>query len=106
MEKETTKNEAPQRISEAELTSGFISTEFSDRLLASAMANLAVELALRSGEEVQRPLSREHLARALDVNWAELQTIFAVCEEHWTRRHRDGQIPADALRSSYEESSK
>lgn len=74
----------------SKLSGETINTEIIDRTFAIQLAQLAVELAQQAGEEVRRPLADHQIARALDVNIQERDTMFVHLAARWDRMRNAG----------------
>ena len=83
-------------MDEFELDAAFIRDDLNTRWFSTHICELAVQLARQAGEEVKRPLSRDQLARAVEVNLQETDLVMQLIWDSYRERHDEGALPAHA----------
>ena len=78
------------------LTREFVGEVITARNYAAHIAELASELARAAGEPVQRPLSREQIERAVQVNGTETRLVMDALIARLEALREEGQLPEDA----------
>lgn len=87
------------------LSNQYVNDEVTDRVLTCHIADLAVQLAMQFGEPLQRPLTKEQIERAVEVNSKERSHVFAAMRTRWENLYLAGELHPASYSESIERSS-
>ncbi|GEM_PF-2417441 len=79
------------------LTREYVGQSIATRNYAATIADLAATLAREAGETVRRPLTREQIERAIQVNGEETRMVMDALITRLERLQREGKLPTDAV---------
>lgn len=78
------------------LTRQFVDEVITMRSYACQIADLAATMAREAGEPLHRPLSREQIQRAIEVNGAEANLVLDALLTHLETMQQSGKLPEQA----------